>query len=260
MNQVLNITASNNCSFGRCGVDELNCKKITSALLCSIAFTCIGLLNDTAHAQSAPPVFDWTGLYIAATFSGDSSDLSGRVYQPDTGFSAPDNFDNVVNGAFGAAVGYNIQMGKLILGFEGRWSGTTIKDKENLNLGSFRQQREISDTIMIGARIGAAFNRLHIYGTGGMATSGSRIITSKISITDGLETKVDDVDERIYGHYLGAGLEWAITKKMALGLEYDRAILNSNKADWLDDAGESTILENDDTTINTIVAKVTFLF
>lgn len=236
-------------------------KILTSALLCGMSFSLYGAMNNTAHAQQAgPPAFDWSGLYISAMFNGDSADLSGRVYQPSTGFTAPDNFDNIVNGAFGAAVGYNIQMGRMILGVEGRWSGTSIKDKEDLNIGSFRQQREISDTVMIGARIGAAFNRLHVYGTGGMATSGNRIITSSISSSSGVETKVDDVDERIYGHYLGAGLEWAITKRMAIGLEYDRAILESNKADWLDAAGKSTILENDDTTINTIAARITFLF
>lgn len=239
----------------------MNSNILTSAILCGLAFSFSGTMTNTAKAQqSGPPAFDWTGLYISAMFNGDSTDLSGRVYQPATGFTAPDNFDNVVNGALGAAVGYNIQMGRMILGFEGRWSGTAINDSEDLNLGSFRQQREISDTVMIGARIGAAFNRLHVFGTGGMATSGSRIITSKISISDGVETQVDDVDERIYGHYLGAGLEWAFTKKMAIGLEYDRAILDSTEANWLDDAGNSTILNNDDTTINTIAARLTFLF
>lgn len=233
---------------------------LASALLGGLTISIISALISSAHAQSAPPAYNWSGLYIAATFSGDSSDLRGRIYQPETGFSAPDNFDNVVDGALGAAIGYNFQIGRLVLGLEGRWSGTSIKDSEKLNLGSYRQQREINDTIMIGARIGAAFSRFHIYGTGGMASTGSRILTSKISITDGTETNVDNVDERIYGHYLGAGLEWAVTQKLALGLEYDRAILNSNKADWLDDAGKTTIFENDDLTINTITARVLFRF
>jgi len=231
-----------------------------SALFLGIAFIITVLMSSTTFAQSGPPAYNWSGLYIGATFTGDSADLSGRVYQPDTGFTAPDNFDNVVNGAFGAAIGYNFQMGGLVLGLEGRWSATKIEDSEKLNFGSYRQQRKINDTIMIGARIGAAFSRFHVYGTGGMATTGSRILTSKISIIDGSETTVDNVDERIYGHYVGAGLEFALTQTMVLGLEYDRSVLNSTKADWLDDAGETTIFENDEIAIDTISARLLFRF
>lgn len=229
----------------------------TKAILCALVGFCA--LPNNAAAQAASG-YDWSGLYIAATYGGDSADLSGRFYQPDTGFTSPSNLDNVTNGAFGAAAGYNLQMGRLVLGVEGRWSGTSISKSKDLDFGSYRQHRTIEDTVMIGARVGAAFSRLHAYGTAGVASAGSRILTRKISLVDDPALTVSDKDERIYGTYIGAGLEWAVTSKLALGLEYDRTRLNEDKVSWLDDAGNNTILDNDELAIDTIQARVLFKF
>ncbi|MFK7902914.1 MAG: outer membrane protein [Nitratireductor sp.] len=230
------------------------CKAISAGVLSSL------FCFSSAHAQEGPAPYNWSGLYIGALFSGESADLSGRFYKPSTGFTAPTGLSDVTNASLGGVVGYNMQKGPFVLGFEARWSGSDISGDESFDSGAYKQERKIYDTILLGPRLGVAFDRLHFYGTGGFATAGSRVATAEISIIDGSSNEVQSNNDRIFGNYVGAGVEWAVTQKLILGLQYDRVNLNGEKATWHDDANNLISTDGMNPTLDTIAAKLLLKF
>lgn len=206
-------------------------------------------------AAKAEP-YDWSGLYIAAHFSGDSTDMAGRFKQPNGNLTMPSSLTDVTGASYGLAIGNNWQLGNIVLGIEARWSGSSIDESEKVTFGSITQTRKIEDVITIGPRLGFAFNRFHVYGTGGIASSGYRAITTEASITSGLDAEVSNVDERVYGHFVGAGVEIGITKNIVVGMEFDRTNLNGVNTSWRDVSGDLNLFENSDTTINSLQARI----
>jgi len=152
-----------------------------------------------APVVAAAPIFTWTGFYAGVNagwgWLNDNSTsvvLGGAV--PGTLF-----FDNNDDGGFvgGAQIGYNYQIGSFVIGVEAdlQWADTD----RNIDVrfvpagaggvftpGTFRS--DLSDWFgTVRARVGVAFDRVLIYGTGGLAYS--------------------DNDT---GWTLGAGAEWAL--------------------------------------------------
>jgi outer membrane immunogenic protein len=112
----------------------------------------------------APPVYNWTGIYfgghLGAGYAGSSwSD-------PITG-AGSDNF-NSWGFLGGAQVGGNIQFDRLVLGVEGDFSWTNIKNKGTDSIGD-ALNTNVPWTSTVTGRVGAAFDRLLLYGKGGVA-------------------------------------------------------------------------------------------
>lgn len=158
----------------------------------------------------APRVFDWTGIYVGGHVGGGFSQSSWS--DPITGIG---------NGTFnnfgflgGGQVGANVQFNRLVLGLEGDFSWTNLKASRRDSIGE-----TISTTVpwtsTITGRVGAAFDRLLVYGKGGLALAQDRS-----SLTDlGGNTATDSVMRK--GWTVGAGLEYALNDNWSAKIEYD---------------------------------------
>ncbi|HEU6442284.1 MAG TPA: porin family protein [Microvirga sp.] len=185
-------------------------KKCVFSLLAGVAGVALAAATASAAdlpAREAPPapiiaaapIFTWTGFYggVNAGWGWRSDDdetvvLGGAV--PGTLF-----FENGDDGGFvgGAQIGYNYQIGSFVVGLEAdiQWADTDNGERVRFVPagvpGTFipgEFDNNLSDWFgTVRARVGVAFDRVLIYGTGGLAYT-------------------DDNT----GWTLGGGVEWAL--------------------------------------------------
>jgi outer membrane immunogenic protein len=138
------------------------------------------VIAEQPPAPAAPvvvPVFSWTGLYLGANLGygwadADVSDKNGFVG--------------------GGQIGYNYEFDNhLVLGIEGDMDATGMEFGGN----------DVDYMITGRGRLGYAFDRWMVYGTGGVAYA-----------------KAGDFKDT--GWVAGAGVEWAATDHIIPGIEY----------------------------------------
>jgi outer membrane immunogenic protein len=138
------------------------------------------LTAEQPPAPAAPPVvsvFSWTGVYLGANlgYGWANSDVSD-----DNGFVG------------GGQIGYNYEFDNhLVLGVEGDIDATGMEFGGN----------DVDYLFSGRARLGYAFDRWMLYGTGGVA-----------------HAKAGDFNDT--GWVAGAGIEWAATDHIVPGIEY----------------------------------------
>jgi outer membrane immunogenic protein len=157
----------------------------------------------------APPVYNWSGFYVGAHAGGGFGNSSWS--DPFTG--ASDTFNN---GSFlgGGQIGYNAQFNALVVGVEGDFSWTGIKSTGNDSFGD-RLSSNPEWTSTVTGRVGVAFDRLLVYGKGGVAFA-----HDINSLTDPAGFNSQDTLNR-FGWTAGAGLEYAFAPNWSAKLEYD---------------------------------------
>lgn len=144
---------------------------------------------DAAIANSA---HDWSGAFVGVNggYAWGDSDTSAGSFSAD--------------GALGGfQIGYNKQLGSIVIGVEGDAQAAGIDGSNALastSLDWFSTAR---------GRIGYAFNSTLLYGTAGVAVGG-------VEATEG---GVSD-DKTLVGVAAGAGVEQALTESLSLKGEY----------------------------------------
>lgn len=163
-----------------------------------------------APVAYAPPVYNWSGFYIGGHIGGGFEDSTWT--DPFTG--ANDTFNE---GGFlgGAQIGANAQFNWLVVGLEGDFSWTSlIKGSGNDSIGDALTTSPQWTSTVTG-RIGAAFDRLLVYGKGGVAFAEDQSTFTPV----GGPTLTDNTDR--IGWTAGAGLEYALTQNWTARVEYD---------------------------------------
>jgi outer membrane immunogenic protein len=184
----------------------------------------------------AAPVFTWTGFYVGAN--------AGYVFNGETRFdrtvgSLPNNNAALVAGlrpfansvkdegfSVGGQIGYNYQIGNVVLGVETDLAYTDLDRVETLSntttlgplvtpgappttrVNQYRGSLDFLGTVR--ARIGYAFDRFMIYGTGGLAYGQvDNRVTFFIpgGLTPFFDGRQDDVKT---GYAFGGGIEYAM--------------------------------------------------
>jgi outer membrane immunogenic protein len=158
----------------------------------------------------APKLFDWTGIYVGGHLGGGFSESSWS--DPITGIG---------NGTFnnfgflgGAQAGANVQFNRLVLGLEGDFSWTGLKASSRDSIGE-AIGTNVPWTSTITGRVGAAFDRLLIYGKGGFA-----LAQDQSSLTD-LRGNTATNSLMRKGWTVGAGIEYALDDHWSAKIEYD---------------------------------------
>jgi outer membrane immunogenic protein len=164
-----------------------------------------------APAYGAMPVFTWTGFYVGANVGYGWSTGTSRYYDPAFGFVGSSK-----KGGFtgGAQAGYNYQFGMFVLGAETDLQYAAVGNKGasygNVYYGG------TSDGYFgtIRARLGVAFDRALVYGTGGFAygdIGGNRAYDSLLGYHRDNSTNG--------GWTMGGGVEYAVSDNISAKVE-----------------------------------------
>ena len=120
-----------------------------------------------AYAPAA--IYNWTGFYIGGQPARASANSSWS--DPLTG--AKNNFNSGAGFLGGAQVGANFSSIVLVLGVEGDFNWSGLKGSGTDSIGNTINSN-VNWTSTVTGRVGAAFDRLLVYGKGGVAFAQDR--------------------------------------------------------------------------------------
>jgi outer membrane immunogenic protein len=203
-------------------------------------------LSITAHAQdpkdskSAQDSFNWSGLYLGGNGGlnlprYDMKPYGGTVTFPPfpgvpvnffvSGFS--ETQDGFVGGG---QIGYNYQLGHLVLGLEADFDGVNSTRVKSTFLDArvpfpFRfietqGALEMNWNASARLRAGFAWRRFLFYATAGGAFARLDLHEKESMPPDPRLSVESSSDQTVAGWTAGAGVDWAVTKVVTVGLEY----------------------------------------
>jgi outer membrane immunogenic protein len=175
-----------------------------------------------APVASAPAaIFSWTGLYIGGHAGGGLS----RSSWSDPVSGANNIFASGAGFVGGAQTGANLQFNRLVLGVEGDFSYAGLKGNGRDSLGD-SISTNTNWTSTVTGRVGAAFERLLVYGKGGVAFA-----RDQNTFTDLAGNSASNAVMRT-GWTAGAGLEYGINKNWSAKIEYDYLNFGSQSSNF----------------------------
>ncbi|MGE7472625.1 outer membrane protein [Bosea sp. NPDC003192] len=144
---------------------------------------------------SQPRAYNWNGLYAGIH--------AGAAFDRFEGTAKKSRSEVLLGGQ----LGYNLQMGGLVTGLEADMSMNGFGKGAKRTGGTSADMRYVST---LKARAGFAFDRLLVYGLGGVAYG-------SLKASDGLASK----EKSKIGYVVGAGAEYGITDNLSAKLEYN---------------------------------------
>jgi outer membrane immunogenic protein len=200
----------------------------TGVLLASFATQ--ALAADLPRKSVAPvfaqpaPIFNWSGFYVGLNggyvFDTGKSQLTGTPGLLATGL-APIGSSKTMGDGFtiGGTLGYNYQIGNFVAGVEADLNYVDLGKTVSTTLGPLTttQSQDMTYFGTVRGRLGYAFDRVLIYGTGGLAYGDQKARTS----ISGLASQWDgSKSDTRFGYVLGAGMEYGITSNWSAKVEY----------------------------------------
>lgn len=149
-----------------------------------------------------PTVFSWAGPYVGAQLGYGWGETRGKIKGSRRGIDT----DGVIGGLYG---GYNAQLTpNFVLGGEADISWADMSGDRTIGGRKYEARTDWAGTIR--ARAGASFDRILVYGTGGIAFAGNNMKKQ----ARGSESQTH------FGWTIGAGVEGAITQNIVARGEY----------------------------------------
>ena len=183
-------------------------------------FICAAAAADLPIAKTPAPVapvayapaaiYSWTGFYIG----GQVGAGFGRSAWSDPFTGGNNAFKSGPGFLGGGQIGANYQMNVLVLGVEGDFNWSGLRGSRTDSIGDTISSNT-NWTSTVTGRVGAAFDRLLIYGKGGIAFA-----RDQSGFTDLAGNGTSNAVTRT-GWTAGAGLEYGITKNWSVKIEYD---------------------------------------
>lgn len=179
--------------------------------------------------------YDWTGFYTATGLGGGWSDINGTYVNTGDPLNTSGTKFN-----YASIIGAQYQLGNWVIGIEGAYNRLLNKDYETSQsvsadcfgvsaIANRTCASRIDSIWTVGARLGYAWDRWMVYGTGGYANG--KVYTKIINTATG--SMFTDTDQRQGGWYAGVGAEYFLTKfwmsDVILGLEYQHIDLGTER-------------------------------
>jgi outer membrane immunogenic protein len=162
-----------------------------------------------ARVPASPPVYNWSGFYLGLNggYGFATASITGTFGGASA--SASENLSGLVGGG---QVGYNYQVGIGVFGIEADLDGSS--QNKTTSAGIVSATDKITYIGTVRGRIGAAFDRVLLYATGG---GGYGEFTSSVAVA-GFGTFSGSKSHAVWT--IGAGLEVGITSNISARLEY----------------------------------------
>jgi len=178
----------------------------------------------SAHAQSAAT--DWSGIHAGVTI-GELGLATNIAPDYSNGFGYSDSNDGYdqyggkVHGSGGGAIagldlGYNFQLGNIVLGVEGDYSIGSVGNASANTYIPISSNR-LNNFTTLRARAGYAFNHTLIYATGGLALAKISNAAVDYYINDSYYN--ENTSGLRTGYAVGFGLEQALSSNISLKVE-----------------------------------------
>ncbi len=119
-----------------------------------------------APVYEAMPTFTWTGFYVGANLGYGWNTGTSRYYDPAFGYIGSSKTGGFVGGA---QAGYNYQFGRFVLGAETDLQYAAVGNKGASYGNTYFPGNSDGFFGTIRARMGVAFDRALVFGTGGFA-------------------------------------------------------------------------------------------
>ena len=206
-----------------------------AALLSSIAGPVLAAELPIGVPLAAPiPVFSWSGCYLGGHVGAgwgrkDITDpvqlAQDAVIGPGTTIGATTAEVSLSGVLVGGQIGCDYQFApNWVVGVEGAASGSNLKGSTNVGLpvGFPGDQATVTATTdfipSVTGRLGYAFDRLLLYGKGGVAWATDKYTVN--GMLTGVGFGFQGLDVRT-GWTAGAGLEWVFSRSWSANVEYD---------------------------------------
>ncbi len=199
-------------------------KSIPASALCLAAGLCSAQAADLPKTSAPPPLlplppaFTWTGFYLGVNagygFRSTPGSFEDATYGTVTQSSSS-------RGGFigGGQVGYNYQFtpgSGFVVGVEADFQGAAFSKSGSATIGT-TPYYSVSPSLdyfgTVRGRLGYAFDKVLIYGTGGFAYGGG----SNSSYASAYPYTLPSTSRT--GYAVGAGVEYAITKNISARIE-----------------------------------------
>jgi outer membrane immunogenic protein len=178
----------------------------------------LSALPFAANATPPGPMpFTWTGFYVGASGGFISqgttaTDIGGMLFPDGTTLNITGT-----GGIFGVNGGYNYQMGAIVLGLEADIALSTLDSTSTFlaGAGPVVATSKLRNLGTVRGRIGYAFDRVLVYGTGGFAYGN---VWNKVNLQADPNLGGSTSGTRT-GWTIGGGLEYAITNNWTVRAE-----------------------------------------
>jgi outer membrane immunogenic protein len=222
-------------------------------LLMSAALVALTSGAYAADIVEAPPAaYDWSGLYIGghigygwASVDYDTS-LTGEEVNTDP--------EGILGGG---QVGYNFDLGGLVIGPEVSFTFTDIDggDFDSDVNTDVTYSGAVDWYAIFGGRIGFAADRWLVFARGGYAIGDVKTEGENDALPDAF-----DDSETHDGFAIGGGFEYAWTDEIIVGADYTFIDLGKEDHDGHTDLGIPYTNADVDTEIHAVTARISFKF
>ncbi|WP_119390328.1 outer membrane protein [Taklimakanibacter lacteus] len=198
--------------------------KFSRISLITLAFAATTALTGAATAADVteqPYVHDWTGFYIGGhvgygwiNLNGKYTGEDGEDFIDDEGGTFDLDDDDILGGA---QLGYNYQMGDIVVGIEADVSFVSWED-ELINGTPELVSFDTDYLASVRARAGLAFDNVLVYLTAGAAwTDTNYYVNDHVDDTD--PSEFGDIDLDDFGGVVGGGVAYAFDEHWSIRAE-----------------------------------------
>ena len=249
---------------------KLRLSFLAVSVIAPLAANAADLYRAPPAASSAPPAAyvdmnSWAGFYagINGGYSWNSGGNSFGYNDGGTGYigGTDQSAAPQAQGGFGGGqIGYNFQSGSFVFGVETDFQGGKVSDRVSgltVNGNDFASRESIDWFGTVRGRIGYAFGRVLVYGTGGVAYGDVREGTF---VSSGINSVAFGNNSTQIGWVAGGGVEFKITPSWSIKGEYQYIDLGSQTLNGIDTTGASVTATGPETSFSTVRLGLNYRF
>lgn len=205
------------------------------------------------------PIRNWTGFYIGGNIGGAWSDVEwNNVNFANLPFAGERLNEGASGFVGGGQIGYNQQIGYIVLGVEATLSGADLnRDFHSILFPAVNFSADVNTIATVTGRFGVAADQWLFYGKAGWA--GAQVDVSGRT-TAPLPLDRFSFDNWRDGWTVGVGLEYKIAPNVSFGVEYSFIQLSNDNDNGLSLGLLPVSLRDHDLDIQSVTARLNFQF